>query len=76
MGLRSPWLDLTNQSGGLPTSLKVNAPPNHNSLKDYSLQQIKDGDNRRLSLNCTETIKQGRGGGGGEKLNPHCGITN
>ena len=47
------------------TSLKVNAPPNQNSLKDYSLQQINDTDNRRLSFNCTETIKQGTVGGGG-----------
>ena len=49
------WLDLTNQNGGLPmTNSMVNAQPNHNSLKDYSLQQINNGDNRRLSINCTE----------------------
>ena len=58
----------------IPTSLMVNTPPNHNSLKDYSLQQINDGDNRRLSLNSTQSMKQerqkkrkkrGMGGGGG-----------
>ena len=63
---------MTNQNGGLPTSLMVNAPPNHNSLKDYSLQQINNGDNRRVSINCTESIKQGRkkkkGGGGGRRV--------
>ena len=45
----------------------INVPPNNNSLKDYSLQQINNGDNRRLSINCTESIKQGEGdrrGGG------------
>ena len=34
-------LGLTKQiktDGGLPTSLMVNAPPNHSSLKNYSLQ--------------------------------------
>ena len=51
--------DLTNQNGGLPTSLMVNAPPN-NCLKDYSLQQINNGNNRRLSTSCTESIKQGK----------------
>ena len=29
---RSTSFDLTNQNGGLPTSLMVKAPPNHNSL--------------------------------------------
>ena len=40
----------------------VNAPPNHNSLKDYSLQQINNGDNRRLSISWTESriIKTGK----------------
>ena len=56
---RRTWLDLTNQNGGLPTSLMVNAPPNLNSLKDYRLQNINNGDNRRLSINSTESIKQG-----------------
>ena len=56
-------IDLTNQNGGLPTSLMVNVPPNNNSLKDYSLQQIDNGDNRRLSINCTESVKQEEGGG-------------
>ena len=38
-------------------SLMVNSPPNHNSLKDYSLQQINNGDNRRqTSLSLTELI--------------------
>ena len=44
----------------MPTSLIVKAPPNHNSLKDYNLQRISNGNNRRLSLNCTELSKQGR----------------
>ena len=56
----STWLDLTNQNGGLPTKLMVKVPPNYNSRKDYSLQQINNSDNRRLSINCTESIKQGR----------------
>ena len=60
MEKRSTWLDLTNQNGGLPTNLMVKAPPNYNSRKDYSLQQINNWDNRRLSLNCTESIQQGR----------------
>ena len=36
----------------------VKASSNHNSLKDYSLQQINNEDNRRLSLNYTESVKQ------------------
>ena len=63
--------DLTNQNGGLPTSLMVNSPPNHNSLKDYSLQQNNNVDNRRLSISCTESIKQRRNNkraGGGSTL--------
>ena len=47
------------QNGGLPTSLMVNAPQNHHSLKYYSLQQINNRVNRRLG---TESIKQGRKG--------------
>ena len=42
----------------------VNAPPNYPSLKDYNLQQINNGYNCRLSINCTESIKQEGGGGG------------
>ena len=60
MEQRSAWLNLTNQNGRLLTNLMVNTPPNHNSLKDYSLHQINNGDNHRLSINCTELIKQGR----------------
>ena len=44
---------------------------NHNGLKDYSLRQINNGDNRRLSLNYAESIKQGRqksGDGGGGRV--------
>ena len=69
-------LGLTKQiktDGGLPTSLMVNAPPNLSSLKNYSLQQINNGNNRRLSINWTESIKTGKkkqvcvcGGGGGD----------
>ena len=33
----------------------VKTPPNHNSLKVYSLQQINNGDNRRLSIYCTKS---------------------
>ena len=52
----------------------VSAPPNHNSLKDSSLQQINNGDNRRLTHLATiahnKTGKKsvcvwGGGGGGG-----------
>ena len=38
----------------------VKAPPNHNSLKDYSLQQDNNVDNRRLSVSCTDSLKQRR----------------
>ena len=75
-------LDLTSQNGGgLPTNLMVNAPPNHNScLKDSSLQKINNGDNRRLSISFTKSIKnreEKRRGGGGvnpnlSTLTPHC----
>ena len=65
MEQRSTWLDLTNRNGRLLTRLMVNAPPNHNSLKDYSLHQINNGDNHRLNISCTELIKWKGGGGGG-----------
>ena len=43
----------------------VKAPPNHNSLKDDSVQQINNGDKGRLNINCTESTRQGKVGGGG-----------
>ena len=65
------WLDLTNVNGGLPTSLMVNAPPNYSIVKDYSLQQINNDDNRTLNISCTQSIKRkggmGGGGGGGQR---------
>ena len=72
--MRLPWsvicvraqrasLDLTKQKKRTRrTTSKPNrkATKTHQSIKDYSLQQINNGDNRRLSISCAESVQQGR----------------